>query len=180
MKDVGFNFSFILLIALNFFLAILLALRAAKDNGLSFESPLLAVYHFRKYGPEFPKYIARFGDHIDVYLGPDRTVRKLYATKEDYFGVVTSTASGQKISTMYRNHGRSQEFTRKLVDYFKDSPDQPGTVSDAAQRLARFLGLRSFQVYITVNGKKTLATDGTVMDPEIQKEIAHFLNAITI
>ena len=44
----------------------------AARAGLHFEDPLIAVYHYRKHGAEFPDAIQRFGDGIEVYLGPVR------------------------------------------------------------------------------------------------------------
>lgn len=49
-----------------------LARGIAEKGGLHFEDPLTAVYHYRKHGPEFPKFIRKFGDRIDVYLGPTK------------------------------------------------------------------------------------------------------------
>ncbi len=48
------------------------ALKLAERAGLHFEDPLTAVYHYRKHGAEFPDAIQRFGDGIEVYLGPVR------------------------------------------------------------------------------------------------------------
>ena len=42
----------------------------ASDGGLSFKDPLKAVYHYRKHGEEFPKIIRKYGNSLDVYLGP--------------------------------------------------------------------------------------------------------------
>ena len=41
----------------------------ASRGGLHFEDPLMAVYHFRKHGSEFPGFIQQFGNGIEVYLG---------------------------------------------------------------------------------------------------------------
>ena len=46
------------------------ATRIAQRGGLQFETPNKAVYHYRKHGAEFPKFIAKRGNEMKVYLGP--------------------------------------------------------------------------------------------------------------
>lgn len=48
------------------------ATRCAESAGLKFDDTLTAVYHYRKHGAEFPKAITKYGNRIDVYLGPVR------------------------------------------------------------------------------------------------------------
>lgn len=48
------------------------AAQLAAGAGLHFEDPLFAVYHFRKHGSEFPKFIQPLNNGIEVYLGDVR------------------------------------------------------------------------------------------------------------
>jgi hypothetical protein len=172
------------------------ATECAQKGGLHFESPLIAVYHYRKHGAEFPKAFMKFGNRFEVFVGPvqneifrdsnlrevcrlqDGIVRKIYATADNHYGVITSTPNGAKISTIFQNPGCNQDFIHKLAEYFKNAtgPSQP--VSDVAQRLARYLGLGSLQVYITIDGKTTCIDKCTNMDLEVHQQIAHLLTAI--
>ena len=46
------------------------ATECAQKAGLKFETPLTAVYHYRKHGDEFANFIMKSGNKIEVYLGP--------------------------------------------------------------------------------------------------------------
>ncbi|KAI8770963.1 hypothetical protein BgiBS90_027682 [Biomphalaria glabrata] len=173
------------------------ATRLAESHNLSFDSPLTAVYHYRKHGNEFPKLLSKFGNSIDVYLGPvshnifqdcnlrerhtlqDGTVRKIYSTNGDHFGVITTTQQGQKISTMFQKPGCTVDYSQKLNDYFRNSPGQIEPISDAANRLARFMGFRAFHVNLVVGGHKTKLDDMSPLDPAVHEEIVHYLNMIS-
>jgi len=172
------------------------ATECARKGGLHFETPLLAVYHFRKHGAEFPKAIMKFGNRFEVFIGPirneiftdsnlrevctleDGIVRKIYSTSGDHFGVITSTPNGTKISTMFVKPGCNQDFIPKLAEYFSGATGPPEPVGDVAQRLARFLGFRSLQVYITIDGKSTPIDECADIGLDVHKEIAHLLTAI--
>jgi len=49
---------------------LVIAERIANSGGLSFKNPYKAVYHYRKHGEEFPKQISKYGNTMEVYLGP--------------------------------------------------------------------------------------------------------------
>ena len=42
----------------------------ARRGDLTFIDPYKAVYHYRKHGEEFPRFISKYGNTVEVYLGP--------------------------------------------------------------------------------------------------------------
>lgn len=104
------------------------ATKIANNKNLKFDSPLLAVYHFRKHGEEFASFIASEQINVKVYLTivPRKIVqdgnltnietvtnadgssfiRKTYLTPQDHFAVTIEGLDRTKISTMFTNSGK--------------------------------------------------------------------------
>jgi hypothetical protein len=144
----------------------------AQRNNMKFDNPLLAVYHYRKHGEDFPAVIRN--QKIDIYLTnvPQALIqdgnlmnietvndaqgnfifnRKTYLTPQNQFAVVIEDASNQTISSMYQkppgtfeNHRNQFSLTPKFDFAFKGFTDF----------LDQAMGFRAFYQLCVIYGNK--------------------------
>lgn len=138
----------------------------ANRNGLKFENPLLAVYHYRKHGAEFASVIKN--PNIEVYLSkvpasliqdgnltnietvtnPDGSsfVRKTYITPQDQFAVVIEGLDDRTISTIFNNGDAYQRHRANFSTTPKWNIDLLGPISE---QFAQMFGFRGrFSIFV--------------------------------
>lgn len=143
-----------------------IAMDIANRNGVKFENPLLAVYHYRKHGQEFASVIKN--PKIEVYLtkvpasliqdgnltnietvtNPNGTtfVRKTYITPQDQFAVVIEGLDDQKISTMFLNGDAYQKHRGHFSTTSRCEIDLVGPISEQFAQIFGFRG--KFSIFV--------------------------------
>lgn len=152
------------------------AMRIASDNHMKFKDPLLAIYHYRKHGEDFPSVVRN--QNIEVYLTkvparliqdanlttietvnrPDGTsfVRKFYITRDDKFAVVMENSDGtqldQTISSMYQKGGAYESHRSNFVTEPQWNFDLMNGIEEQITQHMGFRGL--YSIFININHER--------------------------
>lgn len=144
----------------------LTAMSIASREGMQFENPLLAAYHYQKHGEEFVSVLKN--QKIEVYLTkvPDTLIqdgclasvenvvnaegasfiKKTYITPTDDFAVVIEDLDKQTISTMFNNRGAYEEHLANFSTTPQWSTDLVAMIS---QQFSMIFGFRGkFRIFV--------------------------------
>ena len=69
-----------------------IAKQLASQSNLNFKNPLKAVYHYRKHGEEFPKFLKQYSS-MEAYFGP---VKNYVIDRQNLSEVTTLAVSSEK------------------------------------------------------------------------------------
>jgi hypothetical protein len=136
----------------------------ARRNGLKFDDPLKAVYHYRKHGDDFASVVKN--QRIDVYLTKvpaslindgnltnienvncsDGTsfVRKIYITPDNLFAVVIENLEERTISSMYQ---KPPETFNNHQSQFSDTPKWNFVFEGLSDNIRKVMGIRADFLY---------------------------------